>query len=371
MSSLAETIVRLSAQRRQMSQSATVKNDRLVTLTGFGSNPGALVARTFVPDGLPAGAPLVVVLHGCTQTAAGYDGAADWSGLAAALGFAVLFAEQIPANNPNRCFNWFVPGDIARRGGEAESIAQMTTAMIAAHRIDPARVFVTGLSAGGAMTAVMLATYPELFAGGAVIAGLPYGVAASMPAAFEAMRGGRTGDAAFVRKASSSAGPWPTLSIWHGDADQTVHVSNATALAEQWRDLHGSGVEPDMTHSRGRVTTRSWHDAEGRVVIEEHIVAGMGHGTPLAADGAAGGGRSAPFMLDVGISSTRVIAQSWGLGAVKVAPAEAIPGVPAVAGLPALRRPTTRLYPEHMPPPHPHGVQQVIEDALRAAGLMR
>jgi len=375
MPTLSETIARLSAQRQQMAGRDGPTDDVLGILTGFGSNPGALVARTFIPVDLSDGAPLVVVLHGCTQTAAGYDQAADWSGLASELGFAVLFAEQVQANNPNRCFNWFVSGDIARYGGEAESIAQMTQAMIAAHGIDPAHVFVTGLSAGGAMAAVMLATWPELFAGGAVIAGLPYGVAQSMPAAFEAMRGGKSGDvtalAANVRNASSHAGAWPTLSVWHGDADQTVNVSNAALLVDQWRGLHGLGSVPDTKIAKGRLVTRRWQDSAGRVVIEENIIAGMAHGTPLAPDGTAGGGASAPFMLDVGVASTRQIAQAWGLGTAQAAPKESVAPTAASALVPALRRPK-RLYLEPTAPaPRIGSVQQVIEDALRAAGLMR
>jgi poly(hydroxyalkanoate) depolymerase family esterase len=93
------------------------------------------------------------------------------------FGFALLLPEQQRTNNPNGCFNWFQTGDIERGHGEALSIRQMVSKMVSDHGIDPARVFVTGLSAGGAMTSVMLATYPEVFAGGAIIAGLPYGAA--------------------------------------------------------------------------------------------------------------------------------------------------------------------------------------------------
>ena len=117
---------------------------------------------------------LVVVLHGCGQTAAAYDFGTGWSTLAKRYGFALLMPEQQGANNANTCFNWFNPGDVARGRGEAASIRQMVARMVADHKIDPRRIYVTGLSAGGAMTSVMLATYPEVFAGGAIIAGLPY-----------------------------------------------------------------------------------------------------------------------------------------------------------------------------------------------------
>jgi poly(hydroxyalkanoate) depolymerase family esterase len=116
---------------------------------------------------------LVVALHGCTQTAADYDHGSGWTRLADRYGFAVLFPEQQRANNPNNCFNWFLPSDTRRSHGEAFSIRQMIERVITDHGVDRRRVFVVGLSAGGAMTSAMLATYPDLFAGGAIIAGLP------------------------------------------------------------------------------------------------------------------------------------------------------------------------------------------------------
>ena len=135
----------------------------------------------YVPEQLPRAPALVVVLHGCGQTAAAYDFGTGWSTLAKRYGFALLMPEQQRANNANTCFNWFNPGDIARGRGEAASIRQMIARMVADHEIDPRRIYITGLSAGGAMTSVMLAVYPEVFAGGAIIAGLPYGIASNVP----------------------------------------------------------------------------------------------------------------------------------------------------------------------------------------------
>lgn len=178
--------------------------------TPTGSNPGALRMFRYVPAGLPDRSPLVVVLHGCLQTASGYEYGAGWSTLADRYGFALLVPEQQRANNPNTCFNWFVPGDTSRGRGEALSIREMVEQMVVEHGLDHQRVYVTGLSAGGAMTSAMLAAYPEIFAGGAIVAGLPYGAATNAQEAFQSMlqspaRPARVwGD--LVRSASQHAG---------------------------------------------------------------------------------------------------------------------------------------------------------------------
>ena len=215
---------------------------RLSDMTGFGANPGWLRARSYIPAHLSRGAPLVVVLHGCGQNAADYNHGAGWSVLADRHGFALLFPEQQRFNNPQLAFNWFAPEDSRRNTGEARSIREMVEALVMAHGIDRRRIFITGLSAGGAMTSVMLATYPDVFAGGAIIAGLPYGGAATMSQALGRMRGrvAQSEDEleVLVRNASAHDGPWPIISIWHGSADYTVHASNAQAILAQWRALH-------------------------------------------------------------------------------------------------------------------------------------
>ena len=293
-------------------------SDHLTNLTGFGTNPGALRARVHVPERLSERPALVVVLHGCTQTAGDYDRGSGWSRLADRHGFVLLYPQQTNRNNPKACFNWFQTGDTQRDRGEALSIRQMVEAAIEAHGIDRGRVFVTGLSAGGAMTAVMLATYPEVFAAGAIIAGLPYGAAASVQDALDAMFAGRSypardwGDR--VRAASPHRGPWPRLSIWHGATDTIVKPLNAAELIKQWTDVHGLPARPTRQMRVSGQVREVWTDATGREVIESFTVAGMGHGTPLhVGPGDDRGGVAGPFLLDVGISSSHHIAAFWGL----------------------------------------------------------
>ena len=361
---LSETIARLSAARGQGLGAAAPS--RLMEWVAFGSNPGALRAHRYIPEGLEDGAPLVLVLHGCTQSAAAYDLGSGWSRLADRHGFALLFPEQQRANNANLCFNWFSAGDISRDAGEALSIAQMVEGTLSAHKLDRRRVFVTGLSAGGAMAAAMLASYPDIFAGGAVIAGLPFGCAAGIPEALERMRGqGLPAEASLtraVRSASPHTGPWPTLSIWHGQQDHTVVPANGEAVLAQWRGLHGLAVAPSETASLGPHRRRVWRDGDGAARIEDFTIAGMGHGTPI--DARDGIGVPGPHMLEAGISSTRHIAAFWGIGA----PVELTATEACSSGDTAPYRP----MPEAMrAKPATSGPAKVIEEALRAAGLMR
>jgi len=286
---------------------------RLTEVASFGSNPGSLRMFTYVPKSVSPNPPLVVVLHGCTQSAAGYDQGSGWSHLADRYGFVLLLPEQTGANNPKGCFNWFLPDDTRRDRGEALSIRQMIETTIVAHKIDRARVFVTGLSAGGAMAAAMLAVYPEVFAAGAIIAGLPYGTASNVQEAFESMFQGRSlsaeGWGNKVRHASAHRGPWPRVSIWHGDADPTVVPMNAESLVQQWINLHAVRAAPVSDVVDGYPRTAWLRD--GKPVVESYSITGMAHGTPLAPR--QHGGQAGPFLLDVGISSSYHIARFFEL----------------------------------------------------------
>ena len=258
----------------------------LAPVVSFGSNPGALKAYEYIPAGLPANAPLVVVMHGCTQTAAAMEDA-GWEALADQYKFAVLFPEQQTANNPARCFNWAGengdPTNLVRGEGENASIISMIDAQIATHALDPRRVYVTGLSAGGAFTAVMLATWPDRFAAGSIMAGIPYRCATNLSGALACGNPGTVktadqwGDLARLGNPGFS-GSWPRVQIWHGALDTTVATKNADELVKQWTNMHGVDAAADASETIG-AATRTAYTANGAVVVETYLIAGMGGST--------------------------------------------------------------------------------------------
>lgn len=360
----------------------------LVELPSFGSNPGALKARLYLPTILAPGTPLVVVLHGCTQDAAGFDRGCGWTQLADDKGFAVLFPEQQRANNANLCFNWFEPGDTRRDSGEALSIREMIGHVVHSHGTDPTRVFITGLSAGGAMANVMLATYPELFAGGAIISGLPYGVASTVGQAFERMHGRNSPSAKRLRSALATASPnsghWPKISIWHGTRDQTVKSINAEQIAIQWTGARGLSDQSDTVETVNGHIRKAWLDKDGEEAVEVYLIKGMAHGVPLSSAATMPLGNTGPFMLETGISSTARIARMWGLvddGDVVKAegPFNKVADEPQTDnGIEAVIAKAMGYAKSNLSKIGPDGktdvgkgVSKVINDALRAAGLMR
>ncbi|MFL6140856.1 MAG: alpha/beta hydrolase family esterase [Labedaea sp.] len=287
-------------------------------VTGFGTNPGALRMFRYVPTGLPAGRPLVVALHGCTQLAASYGSNAGWIELADRWRFAVVLPEQQTVNNANRCFNWFQAADTGRGHGEAESVAQMVRLAIADLGSASDRVAVTGLSAGAAMTSVMLATYPELFAAGGIVAGLPYRCATTLIDAFSCMNPGRNltpaqwGD--LVRAASPPPARRPSVSIWHGTADFTVATANQRELVDQWTNVHGSSTIPAATDTVAGYPHAVYRDAAGRVAVETYTITNMGHGQPVDPGTATGQcGHATAFVLDVNVCAAWQLGTTWNL----------------------------------------------------------
>lgn len=305
--------------------SATVKAaptdcpNRLVGVRSFGTNPGQLRMFTYTPASLAENSALVVVLHGCGQTAAEYAHGAGWLTLADRYGFALLMPEQQRSNNSTGCFNWFRREDTHRGSGEPASIRQMIEAVERDTKIDPRRVFVTGLSAGGAMTSVMLACYPEIVSAGAIIAGLPYGAACNVQEAFQSMYqspsrlGTEWGD--LVRSAAPQhRGSWPRVSIWHGDADKTVVPLNAREIAKQWIDVHGLSSTPSAETTAEGYPLQVWTSDSEEQIIEYYSITNMAHGTPLSTgDADVECGTAGPLFLEAGISSSFHIARFFGL----------------------------------------------------------
>ncbi|GAA3458763.1 hypothetical protein GCM10018963_07760 [Saccharothrix longispora] len=287
----------------------------VVEVPSFGPNPGNLKMFRHVPDGLPAGSPLVVVLHGCTQDA-GYGTSSGWVSLAGRMGFAVVLPQQQSANNLNKCFNWFQAADTARGQGEAASIASMVARVKADH--GTGRTFATGLSAGGGMTSALLAAYPDVYSGGGVVAGLPAGCATTVIDAFGCMNPGRNltpaqwGDK--VRAASSHRGPWPTMTVWHGTADHTVVAANQREIVEQWTDVHGTDATADVTDTVSSYPRATYFNNAGSPVVRSHTVTGMGHGQPVDPGGSPQQcGTATAYVLDVNACAAYHLAQEWSL----------------------------------------------------------
>ncbi|MER5359078.1 PHB depolymerase family esterase [Streptomyces sp. NPDC002785] len=291
----------------------------LQQVTGFGSNPGNLQMYEYAPAGLPANAPLVIALHGCTQTANDYYTNSGWPKYADLWGFAVVFPQTTSANNALSCFGWFDPAKDTRGKGEAASIVQMVEHAKQSHGSDARRVYVTGLSAGGGMTADLLAAYPDVFAGGSVASGLPAQCATSQAAASGCQTGPqKLTPAQWGDKVRGSypgySGPWPRVAIWQGTSDYTVYPANATALRDQWTDVWGIGQTPSSTDTLPGNTTRStYNDASGKPAVQTYSVSGMGHGLAVnPGSGTEQCGSTAAYFLNT-ICSTYFTGVFWGL----------------------------------------------------------
>jgi poly(hydroxyalkanoate) depolymerase family esterase len=255
-----------------------------------------------------AGVALVVALHGCTQTAATFSAGSLLNRAADRHGFVVAYPEQSREHNPQCCWNWFTAGHQARGGGEPAFIAGAARAVVAGGvraAIDPERVFVAGMSAGGAMAAVMAATYPDVFAAVAIHSGLAYGSARSLPAATSAMTRGAPDPDAQGRAALAAMGrharPVPALVV-HGSADAIVCPVNGEHAARQWvvTNALAGGIDADERPATvrepaapgGRASTRrTWTDAGGRTLVEQLEVDGLGHAW---SGGAPGGSYTDP-----------------------------------------------------------------------------
>jgi poly(hydroxyalkanoate) depolymerase family esterase len=224
--------------------------------------------------------PLVVMLHGCTQSADDSAAGTRLNRLAEQESCLVVYPEQDASANPTRCWNWFQAADQGRDGGEPSLIAGITRQVMAAYRVDPDRVYVAGMSAGGAMAAIMGATYPDLYAAVGVHSGLARGSARDLASAMAVMQRGGPGP---VDGQDNGAEPSPPLIVFHGDRDTTVHPRNGQRVLASL--VRRSGGPPDQRPvviqgqvPGGHAYTRTvYHDGTARVVAEHWLVHGAGH----------------------------------------------------------------------------------------------
>lgn len=278
-------------------RTAHAEPGQLTPVVGFGSNPGSLLMFEWIPEDLPPDAPVVVVLHGCFASATVYDDETGWTMLAERWKVALVFPEQTAANDPTKCFQFWNPEDNRRDHGEALSIKQMVDSMHARHGTDPNRVFVMGHSGGGLFTSVMLATYPDVFSAGAIVAGGPYGcgdegaVAVGIDGSKSPLRGGECVDGSVDKTPQEwgdlarsgypgYTGPEPRVSIWHGTADTMVSPKNLTELVEQWTNVHGIDQVADVEDTVKGYPHKVYEGRAGAPLVESYELTGQSHGWP-------------------------------------------------------------------------------------------
>ena len=227
--------------------------------------------KLFIPAGAKAGpSPLLVMLHGCTQTPDDFAAGTAMNDVAQTHGFVVLYPAQSQQANPQRCWNWFKHSHQKRDRGEPALLAGMTREIMARHAIDPDRVYVAGLSAGGAMAAILGDAYPDLFAAVGVHSGLAAGAASDLPSAMAAMNG--------QGKRKAAATPALPTIVFHGDADATVHPSNGDHVAAaSARGANAPDVQQHQPPGKRRSTRSVHRDAQGKVLAEHWLVHGAAH----------------------------------------------------------------------------------------------
>ena len=258
----------------------------------FANQAGSRDYKLYIPSGYQGQAlPLVVMLHGCTQNPDDFAAGTGMNQLAEQQLCLVLYPAQSGCANSSKCWNWFKPGDQGREGGEPAIIAGMTRQIIKEYQLDARRVYVAGLSAGGAMATTMAMTYPELYAAVGIHSGLPHGVAQDLPSALAAMQGG-AGPLAGLNKQSHAR---PVLAthekipaiVFHGEQDTTVSPSNADRVVAQYLTAGegGLGAKPKVALQRrsGKVpnghsyTCTTHSDASGQPILEQWSINGAGH----------------------------------------------------------------------------------------------
>ncbi|MBX6746621.1 MAG: PHB depolymerase family esterase [Acetobacteraceae bacterium] len=244
----------------------------------FAAEAGSRPYKLYVPSthrGEPA--PLVVMLHGCTQSPDDFAAGTRMNALAEEHGFLALYPAQPSSANAQKCWNWFSPGDQRRGQGEPSLIAGMTRQVMREHAVDPRRVYIAGLSAGGAAAAVMGQAYPDLYAAVGVHSGLACGAARDLSSAFAAMRQGAAG---VSFRSSDAQRVVPTI-VFHADRDTTVHPRNGDQVIAQSRAAAAAGLRTEVQRGQvegGHAFTRTIHaNEEGQVLLEQWLIHGGGH----------------------------------------------------------------------------------------------
>lgn len=280
---LAETKIKEAVPQKARGGDTDVEDRGYFGTHMYANAGGRRQYRLYVPSGgTREPLPLIVMLHGCTQDADDFATGTQMNALAESHRCLVAYPIQSRQANPSKCWNWFKPGDQHRERGEPSLIAGITREIAAAHNVDPARVYIAGMFAGGAMAATMIAAYPELYAAAGIHSGLAARCAHDVPSALAAMKGGHRAEPS----PDGLDAPQRPMIVFHGDADATVHITNAMRI------LRGFGVRTDAASEATRT------DAGRRACTVARLVSGDGidaelwtvHGAPHAWSGGNAGG---------------------------------------------------------------------------------
>lgn len=296
---------------------------RLTEVKEFGADPGNLRMFVHASVGVQGPRPLVVVLHGCTQKARRIAALSGWNELADTVGSYVIYVQQRTINNSLRCFNWFREDDIKPGEGEVGSVASMVRHALAHYPIDPARVYLYGVSSGGALAAALTACEPDLFAGVAIFAGAPYRAANNTLHARQVIRNPQMLEPAqwgrlVIDLHPQRTNPYPPVIIVHGTNDGVVDIGHGQALVAQWTAVANTDSTADRVEDpyEGNAAVRrsEYHASDGRTVVVFYRVQGLGHQLPInpGKDKRHGGKRSW-VSRDLDFHSTYVLAKEWGL----------------------------------------------------------
>ena len=272
-----------ATEQHHAAATATPRSRGMFESRHFVGDTGEIDYKLYVPAGLDTThAPLLLMLHGCTQSPDDFARGTRMNALADMHGYVIAYPEQSVERNATHCWNWFRRDDQQRESGEPALLAALTRRLIATHALDERRIYVAGLSAGGAMAAILANTHPDIYAAIGVHSGLPVGVASDMPSAFAAMHDGGSRRRATARNRASRQVP---AIVFHGDQDTTVHPSNghgviAQSLANDGADAAAAKdahVERGIAAGGRRYTRTVYKSSDGSVAAEHWIIEGAGH----------------------------------------------------------------------------------------------
>lgn len=293
----------------------------MIEVKEFGNNPGKLRMFIHIPENLSSNAPMVVALHGCSQTAEELAQLTGWNELADKYGFVVLYPEQRSVNNMSSCFNWFMMKDIEGDKGESESIRSMMDKAALMTSINSELIYTYGVSAGAAMANSLMITHPEAFAGGAILAGGAHRSAENAMQAMQVMMYPKDRTVSEWGKKipnTVSFDHLPKVVVVQGSKDNVVDPANAIEIIDQWcfaYDINPNDQQVDTTFVVSKIVERSYlKDKKGAESIVYFSIEGLGHKIPVdPGENIGQGGQTGMFAEDIDFFSTYYIAVEFGL----------------------------------------------------------